>query len=71
MRFYFVRGKGRWGKRAHIAESGSRDDILFKGNYRTLCGATLAPKRWGLETTIEYHQICGKCRGILEKESNT
>lgn len=65
---YFAQGRGRM-VRVHIARVQDRETILLKGRYQTLCGATISPKKWGLAENLPARtRICGKCRGVLEKQ---
>jgi hypothetical protein len=66
---YFVRTTSGRNKTAHITASSDLDSILFHGQYRTLCGATVAPKRWGITDEIDqYTDLCRRCKQQVEEE---
>jgi len=66
---YFVRTTSGRNKTAHITASSDLDSILFRGQYRTLCGATVAPKRWGITDEIDqYTDLCRRCKQQVEEE---
>ena len=65
---YFVRTTNGRYKKAHVAASDDLDEILFDGQYRTVCGMEVAPKRWGIADEIDRHtRLCERCRCRTEE----
>lgn len=55
---YFVRKHKRG--IAHLAEGATANEVLA-GNYRTLCGQTVNPKKWTLVKELQKHYLCQGC----------
>lgn len=54
--------------RAHIAEGKTLDEVLFAGNYRTLCGVQASGKRnWTVQESLLPPRGSEWCKWCVRK----